>query len=63
MVSVTIEVRQGSVARRVRITAPSIEQAMKVAGGEEPSREVPLLLPLDPEAFFVTDQPGRRQAA
>jgi hypothetical protein len=32
MIRVTIEMREGAVTRRVRISAPSIERALKIAG-------------------------------
>ena len=63
MLCVTVEVREGAVTRRVRISAPSIERALELAGNGAPGRRVRLLLPIDPEAFFVPDSPGRREAA
>jgi hypothetical protein len=32
MVRVSVEIRQGAVTRRVRISAPSIERVLKIAG-------------------------------
>jgi len=55
--------REGAVTRRVQITAPSIERAMKMAGYGKPGRRVRLLFPIDPEAFFVPEDSGRREAA
>jgi hypothetical protein len=55
MISVSVEIREGVFARRVRISAPSIKRAMNIAGGGKPGREVRLLFPIDPEAFFVTE--------
>ncbi len=63
MISVTVEMREGAVTRRVRITAPSIEEAMKMVGYGKPGRRVRLLFPIDPEAFFVPEYSGRREAA
>ncbi len=63
MISVTVEMREGAVTRRVQITAPSIERAMKMAGYGKPGRRVRLLFPIDPEAFFVPEDSGRREAA
>lgn len=63
MPCVTIEVREGTLTGRVRITAPSIGRAMKMAGDGKPGRRVPLLFPIDPEAFFVPEGSARREAA
>jgi hypothetical protein len=63
MICVTVEVREGAVTRRVRITAPSIGRALEIAGERKPARRVRLLFPIDPEAFFVPENPGQREAA
>jgi hypothetical protein len=63
MLCVTVEVREGAVTRRVRITTSSIERALKLAGDGAPGRRVRLLFPIDPEAFFVPENPDRREAA
>lgn len=63
MPCVTIEVREGALTRRVRITAPSIGRAMKMAGYGKPGRRVRLLFPIDSEAFFVPEGSARREAA
>ena len=63
MLCVTIEVREGAATLRVRITAPSIERALEIAGEGTPGRRVRLLFPIDSEAFFVPESPGRREAA
>ena len=63
MLRVTIEIREGAVTRRVRISAPSIERALEMAGDGTPGRGVRLVFPIDPEAFFVPENPGRREAA
>jgi hypothetical protein len=63
MLCVTIEVREGAATLRVRITAPSIERALEIAGEGKPGRRVRLLFPIDPEAFFVPENPDRREAA
>ena len=60
MPCVTVEVREGAVTRRVRIVAPSIERAVKMAGHGKPGRRVRLLFP---EAFFVPEASERREAA
>jgi hypothetical protein len=63
MLSVSVEIREGVFTRRVRITAPSIKPALNIAGGGKPGREVRLLFPIDPEAFFVTESSVQREAA
>ena len=63
MICVTIEIRKGALTRRVRVTAPSVERALKMAGGGKPGRRVRLVFPIDPEAFFVLGDPSRREAA
>jgi hypothetical protein len=63
MICVTVEVREDAVARRMRIMAPSIERAMKMAGGGKPGRRARLLFPIDLEAFFVPEDRDRLEAA
>jgi hypothetical protein len=63
MPCVTVEVREGAVTRRVRIIAPSIERAMKMAGHGKPGLGIRLLFPIDPEVFFVPEASERREAA
>lgn len=50
MVTVTIEVKEKFSNRRVRRTAPTIERAIELSGGEEKARVV---FPIEPEAFFT----------
>jgi len=63
MIRVTAEIREGYLTHRTRVTAPSIERALEIAGGGKPGRRVRLVFPIEPEAFFVTEVPGRREAA
>jgi hypothetical protein len=63
MLCMTVEIRDGAVTRRVRITAPSIERALEMAGDGKPGRKVRLLFPLDPEAVFAPENSGRKEAA
>jgi hypothetical protein len=63
MIRVSVEIREGAVTRRVRITARSIEGALRVAGYGKPGRVVRVLFPIDPAAFFATEVPGLREAA
>jgi hypothetical protein len=63
MLCMTVEIREGAVTRRVRITAPSIERALEMAGDGKPGRKVRLLFPLGPEAVFAPEDSGRSEAA
>jgi hypothetical protein len=63
MICVTVEIREGALTRRVRISASCIERALKMAGYGKPGRRVHLLFPIDPEAYFVSEDSGKREAA
>jgi hypothetical protein len=63
MIRVTVEVREGALTYRVRITAPSIERALEIVGEGKSGRRVRLLFPIDPEAFFVPAASGARMEA
>ena len=43
MICVSVEIGEGALTRRVWITAPSIERALKIAGQGKPGRLRPLL--------------------
>lgn len=43
MVRATIEIRKSVLTRRVRVTAPSVERALEIAGAGMPDRRVRLL--------------------
>jgi len=47
----------------MRVTAPSIERALRIAGDGKPGRRVRLVFPIDSEAFFVPGDHARRAAA
>jgi hypothetical protein len=63
MICIVVEIHEGALTHRTRVTAPSIERALKIAGGGKPDRRVRLIFPIEPEAFFVTEVPGRKEAA
>jgi hypothetical protein len=63
MIRVTVEIRDGALTHRTRVSAPSIERALKIVGRGKPGRRVRLVFPIDPEAFFVTADPVRKEAA
>ena len=58
MICVTVEIREGTVTRRARLTTSSIERALKLAGEGKPGRRVRLVFPIDSEAFFAPGGPG-----
>jgi hypothetical protein len=63
MIRVTVEIREGALTYPTRVSAPSIERALEIAHGGKPGRRVRLVFPIEPEAFFVTEGPGRKEAA
>jgi hypothetical protein len=64
MICVTVEIHEGALTHRERVTAPSIKRALRIAGDRKPGRRVLLLFPIDSEAFFVPeDSSTRREAA
>jgi hypothetical protein len=63
MICVSVEISERALTHRVRVTAPSIEDALKIAGRGKPGRRVRLLFPIDPKVFFVPGDHDRREAA
>lgn len=63
MICVTVEIREGVLTRRVRITAPSIERVLELAADGKPGPRVRLPFLIDPEAYFVPEDSGQRAAA
>ena len=73
MICVTLEIREGALTYRARVTAPSIERALKTVGGGKLGRKVRLIFPvlqqlvlyklLQNEVFFVPGDHDRREAA
>jgi hypothetical protein len=63
MIRVTVEIHEGALTHRARVTAPSIERALKIVGGGKPGRRVHIVFPIEPEVFFVTEVLGRKEAA
>ncbi len=62
MIRVAVEIRERTVCRRVRITAPSIARALQIAGDGLPGRRVRIVFPIAPEAFFSGDEPPAKAA-
>jgi len=63
MIRVTVEIREGALTYRVRVTAPSIERALEIAGEGKPGRRVRLVFPIDSEVFFLPAASRDREAA
>jgi hypothetical protein len=63
MIRVTVEIREGALTYRVRVTATSIERALEIAGVGKPGRRVRLVFPIDPEVFFLPAAARNREAA
>jgi hypothetical protein len=53
MICVTVEIREGALTHQARVTAPSIECALKIVSVRKPGHRVRLIFPIDPEAFFA----------
>ena len=62
----TVEIRErapaGVLMYRARVTAPSIERALRIARDGKPGRRVRLLVSINSETFFVPEVPGQRVA-
>jgi hypothetical protein len=63
MIRVTAEIGEGALTQRQQITAPSIKQALKMAGEGKLGLRVRLVFPIDPKAFFVPVSLIQRKAA
>jgi hypothetical protein len=63
MIRITVEIREDALTHRATFTASSIERALKSEEGGKPGRRVRLVFPIEPETFFVTEVPGRKEAA
>jgi hypothetical protein len=62
MVCVTVEIGEGALTHRVRITAQSIERALKITRAGKSGRRMRLILPIDPEVYFAPGGSGQREA-
>jgi hypothetical protein len=63
MICVTVEIHEGALTRRAQVTAPSIARALRIAGDGMPGHRVRLVFPIDPEAFFVSEDHDHRIVA
>lgn len=55
MIQVDIEVRSGAARFRVMARARSIQRAVSLTGSGYPGGEVRLVMPVEPDSFFVKD--------
>ena len=53
MICVTVEIHEGAITRQMRVTAPSIARALRIAGDGRSGHRARLVFPIDPEAFFA----------
>jgi hypothetical protein len=58
MVKVCVEVREGDGLFRVAVQAESISQAVSIAKGSHPDRDVRVVFPIDPGEFFAGASKG-----
>ena len=63
MICVSAEIREGALTRRVWVTAPSIERALKIAGAGKPERRIRIVFPIDSKAFVLPEGYSQRKAA
>jgi hypothetical protein len=55
MIRVSMEVREESALSRATVQAESIREAVNITRRRYPGRDVRVILPIDPEAFFIED--------
>jgi hypothetical protein len=65
MIRISVRVGGGAGCFTLTIEAESIEQALKIAAGQNPGEACEVTFPIDPERFFVEESvvPARRLAA
>ncbi len=63
MIRASVEIREGALTHRVRIIAPPIERALKIARAGKPGRGMRLAFPVEPEALFGDEGYGQREVA
>ena len=50
-----MEVREGAALSTAKVQAESIREAVSITRGRYPGRDVRVIFPIDPEAFFIED--------
>ena len=63
MMCVSVEIGKGALTRRVCISVPSIQRALKMARAGNPGCRMRLVFPIDSEALFGPEGSGQREAA
>jgi hypothetical protein len=53
VIRIPVEVRNGDVRFEVAAWAESVERAVKLVQAEYPGREVSVIFPIEPDAFFA----------
>jgi hypothetical protein len=64
MISVSMEVREGSALSRATVRAESIREAVSITRERYPGRDVRVIFPIDAEEFFIVgpeEGNGRRR--
>ena len=59
MIKIAIEVKSGATSFNVAVQAQSIEEALEMVKRYNAGTECEVVFPIDPEGFFVEDDPGR----
>ena len=59
MIKIAIEVKSGATNFKVAMQAESIEGALEIVKRYNAGKECEVVFPIDPEGFFVEDDPGR----
>ena len=59
MIKIAIEVKSGTTSFKVAVQAGSIEEALDIVKRYNAGKECEVVFPIDPEGFFVEDDPGR----
>ena len=58
MIKISIEVKSGTTSFKVALQAQSIEGALEIVKRYNAGKECEVMFPIDPEGFFVEDDPG-----
>ena len=59
MIKIAIEVKSGATSFKVAVQAQSIKGALEMVKRYNSVKECEVVFPIDPEGFFVEDDPGR----
>jgi hypothetical protein len=59
MINIAIEVKSGATTFKVAVQAQSIQGALEIVKRYNADKECEVVFPIDPQGFFVEDDPGR----